>query len=95
MGRNRWHVSDDGDIEDEINRCPDAIKADFLEMYDRLVMNPRDPALGVASHHDWEWPEHDSYIVPFDDAILFYSLTADIPTIRLQAIVWLTDPPMA
>jgi len=85
-----WHLSDDGDVIDEINGSDDQIKADFAAMLDRLVMNPRDPSLGVLRLVDLSWPG-EGYTVPFGDnevGLLFYSLTSDIPTIRLQAVVW-------
>jgi len=85
-----WHLSDDGDVIDEVNRCPEQIKVDFAEMLDQLVGNPRDPRLGVLRLADLSWPG-EGYTVPFgpdDIGLLFYSLTSDIPTIRLQLIVW-------
>lgn len=87
-----WSVSDDGGVYDEINRCPDIVRADFLEVFEQLVVDPRSTRLGVLSYEDPEWPG-EGLTVPFDDALLFYSLTPDIPTIRLQYVIWRTDRP--
>ena len=84
-----WHISDDGDVIDEIDACSDQIKADFCELLDHLIMHPRDRRLGVEPHLDPEWPG-EGLTAPFglSGAVLFYSLTTDIPTIRLQLVIW-------
>jgi hypothetical protein len=93
--RRYGRVPRNGDVIDEINRCPEQVKVDFAELLDRLVIDPRDPRIGVLRLVDLSWPG-EGYTVPFgpgERALLFYSLTADIPTIRLQAIIWEGWPP--
>lgn len=84
-----WHLSDDGDVIAEINRCSEQVKADFCELLDHLVRDPRDVRLGVLPLADLSWPG-DGYTAAFADGagLLFYSLTRDMPIIRLQAVVW-------
>lgn len=84
-----WYLSDDGDVIDEIGLCSEQVKADFCELLDHLIMNPRDIRLQVEPHMDPDWPG-DGFTAPFGlaGAKLFYSLTPDIPTIRLQLVIW-------
>jgi hypothetical protein len=84
-----WYLSDDGDVIDEIELCSEQVMADFCELLDYLIMNPRDARLRVEPHMDPHWPG-EGFTAPFGltGAKLFYSLTPDIPTIRLQLVFW-------
>jgi len=84
-GELRYYISDDGDVLAEVHSQSAQKIADFAEMMARLVVNPRDKDLGVLALKD-ECPQ--AYTVPFDQALLTYSITTDMPCIRLMVVRW-------
>jgi hypothetical protein len=81
----RYHISDDGDVIEELARRPVQDRADFAELLDRLIVDPTDKRIGVLPLKD-RWR---AYTAPFDQAILTFSLTADHPCIRLHLVTWI------
>jgi hypothetical protein len=85
-GALRYHISVDGDVLADVSQKSAEQIADFAEIMARLVVDPRDKRLGVLPLKD---ARTQAYTVPFDQALLTYSITADMPCIRLMLVSWL------
>jgi len=93
MRPNRWYLVGDAVLKHVERVAPHVIRKEFRDLCLALQEGPY-PGDGVPDIYPLitEPSVPNAFSVPFDDALLAYQVTLDMPAVRLLYVHWSTPP---